>query len=145
MKTYIPSVEEAKKNQKWYLVDLKGQTLGRAAVKVAEVLRGKNKPTFTPHMDIGDYVVAINASEMVISGDKGEQKIYYRYSGYPGGLKSLSFKEMMEKFPERAFEQAVKGMLPKNRLGRKLFKKLHVYRNENHRHSAQKPEELKIS
>jgi len=144
MKTYIPKAEELQKNKTWYLVDLKGQTLGRAAVVVANILRGKNKPIFTPHLDAGDYVVAINASHLKVSGNKAEQKSYYRFSGYPGGLKEVSFNDMLAKHPTRIFEFAVRGMLPKNRLGRKIFKKLHVYADDRHRHQAQKPEVLEL-
>jgi large subunit ribosomal protein L13 len=142
MKTYIPKADEIEKN--WYVVDLDGAILGRAAVKVADILRGKNKPQFTPHLDTGDYVVAINASKVRMTGSKEEDKMYYRYSGYMGGLKSRSFREMMEHDPTQVFIKAVKGMLPKNRLGRKMIKKLHVYGDAEHKHEAQKPQELKL-
>jgi len=142
MKTYIPKADEIEKN--WYVVDLDGAILGRAAVKVADILRGKNKPQFTPHLDTGDFVIAINASKVRMTGTKEEDKMYYRYSGYMGGLKSRSFKEMMEHDPTQVFIKAVKGMLPKNRLGRKMIKKLHVYGEGEHKHEAQKPQELNL-
>ena len=144
MKTYIPKVDEVQKQKKWHLIDLEGLTLGRAAVEVANILRGKNKPIFTPHMDTGDYVIAINASHLTVSGNKAEDKKYYRYTGYPGGLRTTSFEKMMATDAPRVFVQAVKGMLPKNRLGRKLIKKLHVYADDKHPHEAQKPEPLSI-
>lgn len=140
----MPKIDEVNKNKKWYLVDLKGKTLGRAAVEVANVLRGKNKPIFSPHMDTGDYVVALNASHIVVTGNKAEQMKYQRYSGYPGGLKETPFKKMMSVRPEYVFTHAVKGMVPKNRLGRKIMKKLHVYADDQHPHQAQKPEEMKL-
>jgi len=142
MKTYIPKADDIKR--KWYVVDLDGATLGRAAVKVADILRGKNKPSFTPHLDAGDYIIAINASKIVMSGNKERDKKYYRYSGYPGGLKETSFGQIMQKNSPAVFIHAVKGMLPKNRLGRKLINKLHVYADANHKHQAQKPESLKL-
>jgi large subunit ribosomal protein L13 len=142
MKTYMPKEEEIEK--KWYLVDLDGVTLGRAAVRVADILRGKNKPIFAPHVDAGDYVIAINASKVTISGNKATDKKYYRYSGYPGGLKEITFEKLLAKNPAIVFEHAVKGMLPKNRLGRKMFKKLHVYPDAEHKHKAQKPEAINL-
>ena len=145
MKTYIPKVDEVAKNRKWFLIDLKGKTLGRAAVEVANIIRGKNKPIFSPHMDTGDYVVAVNASHLVVTGNKAEQMKYQRFSGYPGGLHTTSFEKMMSDNPAFVFTHAVKGMVPKNRLGRKIIKKLHVYAEDEHPHQAQKPEELKLS
>lgn len=144
MRTYIPKVDELQETKKWHLIDLKGLTLGRAAVEVANILRGKNKPIFTPHMDTGDYVIAINAAHLTISGKKDEYKKYYRYSGYPSGLRTTSFRKMMETDSPRVFTHAVNGMLPKSRLGRKLIKKLHVYADDKHPHRAQKPEVLKL-
>ncbi|MCP4705602.1 MAG: 50S ribosomal protein L13, partial [candidate division Zixibacteria bacterium] len=123
---------------------LEGATLGKAAVKVADILRGKNKPIFTPHMDTGDYIVAINASKVVMSGNKERDKKYYKYSGYPGGLKETTYAKLKHKDPPAIFIHAVKGMLPKTRLGRKIIEKLHVYGDENHKHQAQQPEMLKI-
>lgn len=144
MKTYIPKIADVNRDRKWYLVDLKGATLGRAAIEVANILRGKNKPIFTPHMDTGDFVVAINASQIKVSGAKTEQKKYYRYTGYPGGLRVTSFEKMMIKDSSRVFTLAVKGMIPKNRLGRKMMKKLRVYSDEKHCQQAQKPETFEI-
>ncbi|MCH7947773.1 MAG: 50S ribosomal protein L13 [candidate division Zixibacteria bacterium] len=143
MKTYIPKIDSS--NRKWHLVDLNGVVLGRTAVKVANILRGKDKPIFTPHMDTGDHVIAVNASGLKVSGKKLEQNMYYRYSGYPGGLKKTSFKKKMQSTPEYVFIHAVKGMLPKNKLGRKMLKKLHVYAGDKHEHAAQKPELLAIN
>ncbi len=145
MKTFIPKVEDVKKQQKWYLIDLEGKTLGRAAGEVANILRGKNKPIFCPHMDTGDYVVAVNASKIKLTGKKTEYKKYYRYSGYPGGMHMTTYERMLEKNPAYIFEHAVKGMIPKNRLGRKIIKKLHIYADDKHPHSAQTPTEWKLS
>ncbi len=142
MKTYIP--KKADIEQKWYLVDLKGAILGRAAGRIADILRGKTKPYFTPHLDCGDHVIVVNASHVALTGRKASDKKYYRYTGYPGGLRETTFKKEIEKFPERVVERAVRGMIPHNRLGRKMFKKLHVYANEHHPHQAQKPEPLKL-
>ncbi len=141
MKTFIPKVETLHK--KWFLLDLNGMTLGHAAVAAANVLRGKNKAIFTPHLDTGDYLIAINATKLKLSGSKEGEKKYYNFSGYPGGLKVTPYRRMMQTKPEQVFERAVMGMLPKNRLGRKMFKKLHVYPGEAHPHQAQKPEPLK--
>jgi len=143
MKTYIPKMEEI--TRRWFVVDLEGLTLGRAATQVANILRGKNKPYFTPHLDTGDYVIVVNASKLKVSGNKSENKIYYHYSGYPGGLKEAGYKEVMRKRPIDIFNHAVRGMLPKNRLGRKMIKKLHIYPEGEHEHQAQKPETLKLS
>ena len=143
MKTFIPKVDPVSRG--WVLIDLNGAILGRAAVQVADTLRGKNKPVFTPHLDTGEHVIAINASGMKITGRKIVQKQYYRYTGYPGGLRSVSLADRMAKHPDAVFVSAVKGMLPKNRLGRKVMKKLHVYAGPEHPHRAQKPvgQELK--
>ena len=130
-------------DQKWYLVDAKDQVLGRLAVKIARVIRGKNKPVFTPNMDTGDFVVVINADKIKVTGKRESLKEYFSYSGYPGGAKYRSYSEMMEKKPEWVVENAVKGMLPKTRLGKKLIKKLKVYAGESHPHAAQQPVELK--
>lgn len=131
-------------NQKWYLVDAKDQILGRLAAKVARVIRGKNKPVFTPNMDTGDFVVVINADKIRMTGKRETQKTYFSHSTYPGGTRFRSFSEVMEKKPEFAFENAVKGMLPKTKLGRKLIKKLKVYAGNVHPHSAQKPEVISL-
>ena len=129
-------------NRKWYLVDAKDQVLGRMATEVARVIRGKNKAIFTPNMDTGDFVVVINADKVKLTGKRETMKSYLRHSGYPGGQKETSFQEMMKKKPEFVIHNAVKGMLPKNRLGRKLIKKLKVYAGEEHPHQAQQPEKL---
>ena len=142
MKTYSAKAEDIEK--KWYVVDAQGQTLGRLASKVASILRGKHKPIYTPHVDCGDYVIIINAEKIHTTGRKLEQKKYYRHSGYPGGLKEVTLRDQLNKFPERVIEAAVRGMLPKNRLGRKMFKKLKVYAGPNHPHAAQKPEPLEL-
>lgn len=126
--------------RQWYVVDAAGQTLGRLASEVASILRGKHKPTFTPHVDAGDFVVVINAEQIVLTGNKLDQKHYYRHSGYPGGIKSTSYRTLMEKKPEFVIEKAIKGMLPHNRLGRAMAKKLKVYSGPDHPHQAQKPE-----
>ncbi|RKZ22340.1 50S ribosomal protein L13 [bacterium] len=130
--------------RKWWIVDASGKTLGRLASRIAHILRGKHKPNFTPHVDNGDFVIVVNAEKIKVTGKKMEQKIYYRHSGYPGGLKEIPLWRMMEKHPERVIYLAVKGMLPKNRLGRKMLKKLKVYRGPEHPHQAQKPERLEI-
>ncbi|MGM8216141.1 50S ribosomal protein L13 [Bacillaceae bacterium W0354] len=126
--------------RKWYVVDAEGQTLGRLSSEVASILRGKNKPTYTPHVDTGDYVIIINADKVHLTGNKLQNKIYYRHSNHPGGLKERTANEMRTKYPERMLELAVQGMLPKNKLGRKMAKKLFVYRGADHKHHAQKPE-----
>ena len=130
--------------RKWYVVDAANISLGRVASQVAAVLRGKNKPIYTPHVDTGDYVIVINTDKMVLTGNKATQKMYYRHSGFPGGLKETSYKELMEKKSDFALEKAVKGMLPKNSLGKKMFMKLKVYKGAEHPHQAQQPVELKI-
>jgi large subunit ribosomal protein L13 len=126
--------------RKWHLVDAKGKTLGRLASRVAILLRGKHKPIFTPHVDVGDFVIVVNAEKVALTGKKWKEKLYIHHSGYPGGLKSISAEKMIEKKPERLITMAVQGMLPKNKLGRKLVKKLKVYRGEDHPHQAQQPE-----
>ena len=143
MKTYMPN--EAAIERKWYVVDATGLTLGRLASEVAKVLRGKNKPIFTPHADTGDYVIVVNAEKIVVTGKKMSDKIYYRHSDYVGGMKEATLKEMLDKKPEKVVELAVKGMLPKGPLGRKMYTKLFVYAGSDHKHAAQKPEELKLS
>ena len=140
MKTFMAS--PATIERKWYVVDAADMTLGRLASEVAKVLRGKNKPIFTPHMDTGDYVIVVNAEKIKVTGKKLDQKIYYRHSDYVGGMKETTLKEMMQKYPERVVEHAVKGMLPKGPLGRQMYKKLHVYAGPEHKHAAQKPEVL---
>ena len=140
MKSFMAS--PATIDRKWYVVDATGCTLGRLASEVAKVLRGKNKPIFTPHMDCGDYVIIVNADKVKVTGKKLDQKIYYRHSDYVGGMKETTLKEMMAKKPEKVVELAVKGMLPKGPLGRSMMDKLHVYAGPDHKHEAQKPEVL---
>lgn len=140
MKTFMAS--PATIDRKWYVVDAEGKTLGRLASEVAKVLRGKNKPIFTPHMDTGDYVIIVNAAKVKVTGRKLDQKVYYRHSGYIGGLKSTTLREMMAAHPERVVEHAVRGMLPKGPLGNQMYTKLHVYAGPEHKHAAQKPEAL---
>ena len=134
----------AEVSHKWYVVDAKGQTLGRLASVVASTLRGKHKPTFTPGVDCGDHVIVINAEHVVVTGKKREKKMVYRHSMYPGGLKAMRYGELLDKRPERALARAVWGMLPKNSLGRRFFRKLRVYRGAEHPHAAQKPEPYEI-
>jgi len=140
--TYSPKAAEVHHN--WYLVDANGHTLGRLATEVARILRGKHKPVFAEHMDMGDYVIVINAEKIAVTGKKPTQKIYYRHSNYPGGFKQPTYAEVMKKFPGRIIETAVKGMLPHNRLGKQQFMKLKVYTGATHPHEAQKPEPLEI-
>ena len=130
--------------RKWYVVDAEGQTVGRLAAEVAKVLRGKHKPTFTPHVDTGDFVIVINAEKAVFTGKKLTDKIYFRHSGYNGGTTFTPAGQMQAKFPERVIQKAVRGMLPKNRLGEQMYRKLNVYAGAEHPHAAQKPEELKL-
>ena len=138
--TYMAKPADIEK--KWYVVDAEGQTLWRLSSEIAKVLRGKNKPVFTPHIDTGDYVIVVNAEKIKVTGKKMDQKIYYNHSDYVGGMKETTLKEMMDKKPERVIELAVKGMLPKGPLGRSMIKKLHVYAGPEHNHAAQKPEVL---
>ena len=144
MKKYTSSAKKSDNPQKWCLVDANGAVLGRLASQVAHRLRGKHNPKFTPHVDTGDWVIVINAEKIVLTGRKMDQKMYYRHSGYIGGLKQVSAKELLEKKPEELVRSAVKGMLPKNKLGRQLFKKLKVYTGNAHPHEAQQPEVIKI-
>ncbi|HEX6287960.1 MAG TPA: 50S ribosomal protein L13 [Herpetosiphonaceae bacterium] len=136
-RTWSPKASEIQRE--WYLIDAEGLILGRLATQIATLLRGKHKPTFTPHMDNGDFVVVVNAEKIEVTGKKPEQKMYYSYSGYPGGLKETTYRVMSQRHPDRIIRFAVKGMLPKNRLGRKLLKKLHVYAGPRHPHTAQQP------
>ncbi len=138
MKTYVAT--PATVERKWLVIDASGKTLGRLATEVAKLLRGKHKPTYTPNVDTGDYVIVLNASEMVLTGNKLDQKMYRYHTGYAGGLKETTYRNLMAKNPEKALEIAVKGMLPKNSLGRQMFKKLKVYAGAEHDHAAQKPE-----
>jgi large subunit ribosomal protein L13 len=143
MKTF--SAKPAEVQREWLLIDANGKTLGRLATEIASRLKGKHKPEYTPHVDTGDYVVVINSDKVVVTGNKAKNKIYYHHTGYIGGIKSISFEKLQKKFPERIIEKAVKGMLPKNPLGRVMYKKLKVYAGENHPHTAQQPTELKLS
>ena len=142
MKSYIAKPAEVQR--KWYVVDAEGKTLGRLASEVASVLRGKNKPTYTPHVDCGDNVIVVNAEKVSVTGKKRKEKIYVSYSGFPGGKKEVTFEEMQAKKPEEIIRHAVKGMLPEGKLGRRMFKKLHVYAGPEHKHAAQKPEPLEF-
>jgi large subunit ribosomal protein L13 len=145
MSTYFPSGKGLAGNRKWYVVDAAGQTVGRLATEVANLLSGKRNPQWTPFMDMGDHVIVINASQAVFKGSKAEQKVYRRHTLYPGGLREISVKDQFEKHPERVIELAVKGMLPKTKLGKAMAKKLKVYRDANHRHAAQQPQALEIT
>ena len=142
MKTFMLRKEDV--NTKWFVIDAEGQNLGRVASKAAHVLRGKHKPTFTPHVNCGDAVIIINASKVNLTGDKLDKKVYYNHSGYPGGLRERTAKVMKEKYPVEMVERAIKGMLPKNRLGRDMFRNLYVYEGSEHKHEAQKPEKLEL-
>ena len=141
-KTYVPPQNTL--NHDWYVVDATDQRLGRLATEIATILRGKNKPEYTPHLDTGDFVIVINAEKIKVTGKKRTQKVYHRHSGRPGGMKTETFAQLQARLPERIVEHAVKGMLPKNSLGRQLFTKLKVYAGAEHPHQAQNPQELKI-
>ncbi|MFM7512264.1 MAG: 50S ribosomal protein L13, partial [Cyanobium sp.] len=141
-KTPLPSLDSL--HRQWYLVDAENQTLGRLASEVASVLRGKNKPTYTPHLDTGDFVIVINADKIRVSGNKPTQKLYRRHSGRPGGMKTETFAHLQARIPERIVEKAIKGMLPHNALGRQLFRKLKVYKGSDHPHAAQQPQVLAL-
>ncbi len=142
MRTWTAKKEEIER--KWYVVDAKGQTLGRLAAKIAPILRGKHKPIYTPHLDCGDFVIVINADKVRVTGRKLDQKFYYRHSGYPGGIYSISLRDQLDKYPERVIQAAVRGMLPKNKLGRQMIKKLKVYAGDSHPHQAQQPKPLAL-
>ena len=141
-KTFTPTPADIKRE--WFVVDATDQTLGRLASDVANILRGQHKPTYAPHMDGGDFVVIVNAEKVAVTGNKAVQKLYYRHSGFPGGLSELSFEQMRERYPERIIEGAVRGMIPKNRLGRQMLTKLKVYAGNDHPHAAQNPQPLEI-
>ncbi|MET0625266.1 MAG: 50S ribosomal protein L13 [Pyrinomonadaceae bacterium] len=145
MSTYFPSGDGLAENRKWYVVDAAGQTVGRLATEVARVLTGKNKPQYTPFLDTGDHVIVINAKQAVFKGSKNDQKMYHHHTLYPGGLRSISVKHQFERHPERVIELAVKGMLPKTKLGKAMAKKLKVYAGAEHPHAAQQPEPLNLS
>jgi large subunit ribosomal protein L13 len=142
MKTYSPKSKEIRRD--WYVVDADGAVLGRLASEVAKILRGKHKPTFAPHLDTGDHVVVVNARRIRLSGEKAGKKVYHRHSGYPGGIRDIPYERLLARHPERLVEQAVRGMLPKNRLGRQMFRKLSVYAGADHPHGAQKPVVLSL-
>jgi large subunit ribosomal protein L13 len=142
MKSYMARPLEVER--KWYVVDAEGQTLGRLATEIATVLRGKNKPQYTPHVDTGDFVVVVNAEKVVVTGRKAEQKVYRRHSGYPGGLKETSYERMMERRPTEILRRAVKGMMPKNRLARQQLRKLKIYAGPEHPHAAQNPQPYEV-
>jgi large subunit ribosomal protein L13 len=142
LETYIPKLNEI--NQKWLVVDADGQILGRFASEVASILRGKNKPIFTPHMDVGDNVIIINAGKIRVTGKKAKTKKYYRHTGYPGGLRSDSYSDLIKSNPAKILEKAIWGMLPHNKLGKKIYKKLKIYAGNEHPHEAQQPEKIEI-
>lgn len=142
MKTYTVRAEDIERE--WLLVNAEGKTLGRLASEIAQVLRGKHKPIYSPHLDCGDFVVVVNAEKVQVTGRKLDQKMYYRHTGYPGGIKSISLRNQLQKHPERVLQAAVRGMLPKNRLGRKMLKKLKVYAGDSHPHQAQQPKVLEV-
>ncbi len=142
MKTY--TVKKGDIQREWYVVDAEGRTLGRLASEIAKILRGKHKPIYVPHMDCGDYVIVVNAEKVRVTGRKLDQKFYYRHSGYPGGLKSISLRDQLQKHPTRVLKAAVQGMLPKNRLGRAMIKKLKIYAGDSHPHRAQQPKVWKL-
>lgn len=145
LKTYIASEKEVQSDKNWFIVDAKDLVLGRLASKIAAILRGKHKPTYSPHYDVGDFIVVVNAEKIKLTGKKMMQKTYFRHTGYPGGEIITPVRLMLQRHPERVIEYAVKGMLPKNSLGRKMIKKLKVYVGENHPHDAQQPKELSIN
>lgn len=140
MKTYTVKASEIERE--WFVVDAEGKTLGRLASEIAKILKGKHKPIYSPHLDVGDFVIVINAEKVRVTGRKLEQKFYYRHSGYPGGLKSISLRDQLARHPTRVLKAAVRGMLPKNRLGRRMIKKLKIYAGKEHPHQAQQPKEL---
>lgn len=142
MRTFVGKTAEIERQ--WYVVDAEGQTLGRLASRIAPILRGKHKPVYTPHLDCGDFVVVVNAEKVRVTGRKLDQKAYYRHSGYPGGLTGISLRDQLDKHPERVLQAAVRGMLPKNKLGRRMIKKLKVYAGDSHPHQAQQPEPLEL-
>ncbi|NLC88456.1 MAG: 50S ribosomal protein L13 [Clostridiaceae bacterium] len=142
MKTFMAKAETA--DRRWLLIDAEGQTLGRLATQIASILRGKHKAEYTPHVDTGDYVIVVNADKIVVTGNKEAQKMYRRHSGYPGGMKEVSYQDMMAKHPERILESAVRGMLPKNSLGRQMYRKLKVYSGPDHPHAAQEPVQIEV-
>ncbi len=141
-KSFTPKAGEIERS--WFIVDAEGKTLGRLASQIAHVLRGKHKPTYSPHMDVGDHIVVVNAEKIRVTGRKAEQKVYYRHTGHPGGLRTTTYEDMLNKHPDRILRTAVKGMMPNNVLGRQMFKKLRIYAGPEHGHAAQKPEALEL-
>jgi large subunit ribosomal protein L13 len=142
MRTFMGKTAEIERE--WYVVDAEGQTLGRLASKIAPILKGKHKPVYTPHLDCGDFVVVVNAEKVRVTGRKLDQKMYHRHSGYPGGLTSITLRNQLDRYPERVLQAAVKGMLPKNKLGRRMLKKLKVYAGDSHPHQAQRPKPMEL-
>ena len=142
MRTFTAKKEEIERD--WFVIDAEGQTLGRLASRIAPILKGKHKPTYTPHLDCGDFVIVVNAEKVHVTGRKMDQKFYYRHSGYPGGITSISLRDQLARFPERVLQAAVRGMLPKNKLGRRMIKKLKVYAGDEHPHQAQQPKPLEL-
>ncbi len=142
MKTYTVGAEDIERE--WLLVNAEGKTLGRLASQIAQVLKGKHKPIYSPHLDCGDFVIVVNAEKVQVTGRKLDQKMYYRHTGYPGGIRSISLRNQLQKHPERVLQAAVRGMLPKNRLGRRMLKKLKVYAGDSHPHQAQQPKVLEL-
>ena len=145
MKTFMAKPEDYVEKRKWYVIDAEGQTLGRLASEIAKILRGKNKPDYTPHVDTGDHVIVINAEKVALTGNKLDQKYYRYHTGHPGGLKEIKYRHLIERKPEKVIELAVKGMLPKNSLGRQMYRKLIVYKGPEHQNQAQKPEVLTLN
>ena len=142
MRTFTQKQEEIERD--WYVVDAEGETLGRLASRIAPILKGKHKPIYTPHLDCGDFVIIVNAEKVRVTGRKLDQKLYYHHSGYPGGLKSVSLRNQLDRYPERVLQAAIRGMLPKNKLGRRMIKKLKVYAGDAHPHEAQQPKPLEL-
>lgn len=142
MRTF--TAKEAKVERDWYVIDAEGQTLGRLASRIAPILKGKHKPIYTPHLDCGDFVVVVNAEKVRVTGRKLDQKFYHRHSGYPGGLTSINLRDQLGRYPERVIQSAIRGMLPKNKLGRRMIKKLKVYAGDSHPHQAQNPRPLEL-
>ncbi len=144
MQTFVPSGKNLEQSRKWYVINAEGKTVGRLATEAARILMGKNKPTYTPYIDVGDHVVIINAEKVVFTGNKWKEKIYRRHTGYPGGLKEISAEKQLQKHPERILESAIAGMLPKTKMGRRMVKKLKVYKGDTHPHKAQQPEPMDV-
>ena len=144
MSTFVPSGKNLEQSRKWFIIDANGKTVGRLATEAARLLMGKNKPTYTPYIDVGDHVVVINAEKVVFTGNKWQDKVYRHHTGWPGGLKEVTARKQLQQHPERILESAIRGMLPKNKLGRKMGKKLKVYAGTDHPHQAQHPEALEV-